>query len=156
MSAENLLARLDRVRKTSPGEWVARCPAHDDRGPSLSIKEAADGRVLIHDFGGCSASDVLAALGLTFSDLFPAGDPDDAGRRSGWRSAGYRDSRQDRMTISARTALVAIAHDAIEAAVVVSDVANGRAEVGAVRPHLFELAGRIGAALDLSGVSHGR
>jgi hypothetical protein len=69
MSASPLLDRLDRVKQTGPGRWVARCPAHEDRSPSLSIREVDD-RVLLHDFGGCETSAVLAALGLSLSDLF--------------------------------------------------------------------------------------
>lgn len=70
-----LLDRLDDVRSTGDGH-VARCPGHDDRRPSLSISEGRDGRVLVHCFGGCPASDVLAAVGLTLGDLFPQRLPD--------------------------------------------------------------------------------
>lgn len=157
MSVDNLLSRLDRVRKTGRSEWVACCPAHDSKSrQSLAISETADGRVLIHDFGGCSPAEVLAALGMDFTDLFPERDPDDVGRRAGWRTAGHRDSRQEQVRISARTALVAVAHDLTEAAVIVSDVAAGRAAPGDVQGHLFTLAGRIGAALDLTEARHGR
>lgn len=69
-STEMLLSRLDGVRETGPDRWLARCPAHDDRHPSLSIRDAGD-RVLIHCFGGCAAADVVAALGLSLGDLFP-------------------------------------------------------------------------------------
>jgi DNA primase len=71
MNAERLTARLDRVRQSGAGRWTARCPAHEDRGPSLSIRELDDGRVLIHCFAECSASSVLSAVGLTLADLFP-------------------------------------------------------------------------------------
>lgn len=71
MSAVALLSRLDRVKSTGPGKWVARCPAHDDHGPSLSIKELDDGRTLVHCFSGCSVHEVVAALGMELSDLFP-------------------------------------------------------------------------------------
>ena len=71
MSAiQKLLDRLELKKPTRPGHWIARCPAHADRSPSLSIRETDDGYILIHDFGGCSTGDVLAALGLRFSDLF--------------------------------------------------------------------------------------
>jgi putative DNA primase/helicase len=43
------------------GEWVARCPAHDDRTPSLSIGEK-DGKVLVHCHTGCKQAEVIAAL----------------------------------------------------------------------------------------------
>lgn len=66
-----ILPRLESVRKTGPSSWTARCPAHQDKSPSLSIREAADGRVLIYCFGGCGATDVVLALGLDLADLFP-------------------------------------------------------------------------------------
>jgi hypothetical protein len=67
---EGLLDRLERVRKAGAG-FVARCPGHLDRSPSLSIREADDGRILVHDFGGCSVLDVVASIGLKLRDLFP-------------------------------------------------------------------------------------
>ena len=70
MSAAVLLERLERVRETGPGRWLARCPAHEGRRPSLSVRELDDGRVLLHDFAGCETGAVLAAVGLTMSDLF--------------------------------------------------------------------------------------
>jgi len=71
MNAELLLSRLDGVRHTGPGRWMARCPAHEDRSPSLSIRETDDGRILVHDFAGCDVQSVLSAVGLTLADLFP-------------------------------------------------------------------------------------
>lgn len=75
MSADIVLERLSRVRKTGAGRWIARCPAHDDRSPSLSIREADGGRVLIHCFGGCEPAAVLDALGIEFSALFEKREP---------------------------------------------------------------------------------
>ena len=71
MTAESLLQRCDKVRETAPGNWVACCPAHEDRSPSLAIKECDDGRVLIHCFAGCEVEDVLGSAGLRFSDIMP-------------------------------------------------------------------------------------
>lgn len=65
-----LLASLDGVRKSGKG-WIARCPAHDDRSASLSIAEGDDGRTLVHCFAGCGVADVVGAVGLSLSDLFP-------------------------------------------------------------------------------------
>lgn len=85
--ADRLLARLERIKATGPGRWMARCPAHDDRNPSLSVREIDDGRLLIHCFAGCIAGDVLAAVGLTLGDLFPEQDRQRFGREqlSTWR-----------------------------------------------------------------------
>jgi hypothetical protein len=68
-----LLPRLDGVRKAGRG-WIARCPAHEDRSPSLSIVEREDGVLLVHDHAGCTVDDVCAAVGLKVSDLFPRTD----------------------------------------------------------------------------------
>lgn len=76
--ADLLLSRLDKVRQSGPGRWMARCPAHDDGRASLSIRELDDGRVLIHDFAGCTSEEVIAAIGINWQALFPV---DWAGRQ---------------------------------------------------------------------------
>ena len=63
-----LLGRLEGVRPAGPNSWMARCPAHEDRDPSLSVS-VKEGRVLLHCFAGCSADAVLGAVGLTWRDL---------------------------------------------------------------------------------------
>ena len=72
MKAEKLLERLEMVRKTGTGKWIARCPAHDDGTPSLSVTEIENGnRLLIHCHGGCGALSVLQKIGLDWSSLYP-------------------------------------------------------------------------------------
>jgi putative DNA primase/helicase len=63
-----LLSRLEGVRPAGPHSWMARCPAHDDRNPSLSVS-VKEGRVLVHCFAGCAPEAVLQAVGLTWRDL---------------------------------------------------------------------------------------
>ncbi|WP_020561590.1 CHC2 zinc finger domain-containing protein [Methylosarcina fibrata] len=67
---EKLITRLDGVKRTGHGRYIARCPAHADKSPSLTITEKG-GKILFHCFAGCEPADVLAAIGLTFSDLYP-------------------------------------------------------------------------------------
>ena len=67
---DQLLNQLDRVKQTGQGKWLARCPAHDDKSPSLAIKEVGD-RILLHCFAGCGVTEVLNAVGLDMADLFP-------------------------------------------------------------------------------------
>lgn len=69
---EKIISALHGLRKTGAGRWLARCPSHEDRSPSLSIRELDDGRVLMHCFAGCSVSDVVSAIGLEMHDLFPS------------------------------------------------------------------------------------
>jgi DNA primase len=68
--AELLLSRLEGMKRTGRG-WIAKCPAHKDGSPSLSISEGDDGRVLLRCFAGCSAAAVVSAIGLQLADLFP-------------------------------------------------------------------------------------
>jgi hypothetical protein len=74
MSVDTLLSRLEKVKRTGQGRYVARCPAHADKNPTLSIRELTDGRVLVHCFAGCGAAEIVAATGLEMSDLFPPSD----------------------------------------------------------------------------------
>lgn len=79
-----VLSKLDGVRPAGRG-WIARCPAHDDRRPSLSIAEGAGGRVLMRCFAGCSTGAVLRAIGLTWRDIGPADAARSARSRPGDR-----------------------------------------------------------------------
>ena len=72
MSMTKLLDRLEKVRKTGLGRWIACCPAHDDHNPSLALRELDDGRVLLHCFAGCSAHEIVTGVGLELRDLFPS------------------------------------------------------------------------------------
>ena len=67
-----LLDRLSGVKQTRPDRWQSRCPAHDDRSPSLTVTETPDGTVLVKCWAGCGAADIVAAVGLDLRDLFPA------------------------------------------------------------------------------------
>ena len=66
---DKILQHLSKVKKTSKG-YQAQCPAHADKSPSLSIKETADGRILLHCHAGCTAEAVVASIGLKLSDLY--------------------------------------------------------------------------------------
>lgn len=94
-SADVLLHRLDGVQRAGTG-WRARCPACEGRSRKLSIAES-DGRVLLHCFGGCTAADVLGAVGLGWKDIMPPRSwpmsreeqrrASRAIREAGWRAA---------------------------------------------------------------------
>ena len=71
--AERFVQRLSKVKGRN-GTWTACCPAHEDKSPSLSVREAMDGRVLVHCFGGCDVQSVLSAVGMDMVDLFPERD----------------------------------------------------------------------------------
>ena len=71
MDIENLLARLEKVKSTGNGKWLACCPAHPDKSPSLGVKQTDDGKILIHCFGGCPVTEIVSAIGFQLSDLMP-------------------------------------------------------------------------------------
>ena len=112
MSADKLLERLDGVRKTGRDRWLAKCPAHEDRRASLSIRELDDGRVLVHDFAGCSVEEVVSAAGLDLADLFP-------------ESAIDHQVKRERKPYSVRDLVVALDHELHVAFVILGDVAAG-------------------------------
>lgn len=71
MTPADFVTRLEKVRQTGPGRWLACCPAHEDRTPSLSVREGDGGAILVHCFGGCEPAAIVEALGLRLADLFP-------------------------------------------------------------------------------------
>ena len=67
---DDLHHQLEKSKRTGD-KLVARCPAHDDKTPSLSATIGRDGdSVVVHCFAGCTTDDIVAALGWTLSDLF--------------------------------------------------------------------------------------
>jgi len=68
---DTLLSRLDKVKKTGNGNWLACCPSHKDRSPSLAIGEKQNGVIVIYCHAGCIPLDILSAVGMEFSDLYP-------------------------------------------------------------------------------------
>lgn len=69
MDFDEVLAHFPQARRSGAG-WQARCPAHEDRTPSLTITEGDDGRTLVMCHAGCPAKAIVAAVGLTLRDLF--------------------------------------------------------------------------------------
>lgn len=63
------LQRFEKPRRVGPNRWTARCPAHDDRTPSLSIRLTSD-RWLFHCHAqGCDFRDIMRAVGLADVNL---------------------------------------------------------------------------------------
>ena len=73
----NILDRLDLVKESSNGRWRAKCPSHSSdasRKRTLSVGAADSGAVLLNCFVGCSAEQIVNAVGLELKDLFPRDD----------------------------------------------------------------------------------
>lgn len=136
MSADTLLSRLERVRKRTGDQWSARCPAHDDKGPSLSVRELPDGRVLLHCFAGCDVADIVAAVGMNLADLFPD-EPAHLVAGSG--------PLKRRRLITPGQALELLEAEATLVWIVASDMTRGVAPDTATKDRLIVAAARIGA-----------
>lgn len=138
---ESLISRLERVKRTGTGRYMARCPGHEDRTASLSVRELDDGRVLLHCFAGCNVGEVLGAMGMTVSDLFPERIQSTTGK-------------PERRPFPAADVLRAIAVEAQIVAVVAVDVVQGVVITERIKDRVLRAAGRINAGLDAAGVRH--
>lgn len=66
---EQILQRLEKVRKSGDG-YLACCPVHDDRSPSMTIKDVGD-KILMYCFScGAKGDEIIKALGLPTSVIF--------------------------------------------------------------------------------------
>jgi hypothetical protein len=62
------LVRQLAGRRVGFDRYLVKCPCHDDRVASLSIRQCGD-KVLLYCFAGCDTRDILAKLNLSFADL---------------------------------------------------------------------------------------
>ena len=136
MSIDTLISRLDGVKETGHGKYVARCPAHEDRSPSLAIKDCGDGRILLHDFAGCETEDVLSALGLTFADVMPE------------RIGTEYSHKPERQRFDARQVLAGISHEVMVVILITKGLASQANEQDQAR--LILAAARLNNAVEMS------
>lgn len=140
MSANDLLSRLDKVKGTGPGRYTARCPAHDDKGPSLAVRELDDGRVLLHCFAGCSVHEIVGAVGLDIGALFP--------------SREIEHGKPERRPFPATDVLRCIAFESLVVLSAAAAMLTGHPFGAVDRERLSLASGRIQAALRASGADH--
>lgn len=108
-----VLAQLNKVRQRQSGQWSACCPAHDDKSPSLSVRETAEGSVLLHCFSGCSVADIVSALGLDMAVLFPP------------RQLSGREPKRTPSLLTSKQALELLDREALFLAVVAANILRG-------------------------------
>ena len=134
MSFEALLDRLNGVKRTGQGRAMARCPAHDDRSPSLGVKDCGEGFTIVNCLAGCETADVLSAVGLTFADVMP----ERIGNEHSYKPMRKRfDASQILKVLRSEATLVAIAAENMAEGITLSDDDQNR---------VFNAACRIRAA----------
>lgn len=136
--AEKFLSRVDGVKQTGPGRWIFRVPTRKDKRPSGSARELDDGRLLIHDFAGDSVPDMLAAIGLEMSDLFP--EQMDSGKRP------------ERRPFPAMDALRCVAFECLVVTAAAAALATGQPLSSVDRERLLVAAERIRGAANGAGL----
>jgi hypothetical protein len=136
MTVETLLSRLSKVRGRN-GSWTACCPAHEDKSPSLAIRDEG-GRILLKCFGGCEVSDIVGAVGMDMTDLFPPRQEQDYSRP------------QSKPRFFATDLLKVVQREALIVAIAAMDMAKGR-PLSKEDLSRLQLAGeRINTALEAS------
>lgn len=68
MELQALLSMLEGVQNKGGGQYMARCPCHDDRKASLAVK-MGDDKIILQCLAGCAYEDILARLGISWKDL---------------------------------------------------------------------------------------
>jgi len=106
-----ILERLQKVNQTNPNQWIACCPAHADRSPRLALKQCDNGKILIKCWAGCGIDDIVVAIGLQLTDLFPPKEGD------------Y--GRQQREYFSAETVLKSLHKESIVMRFLASEIRQG-------------------------------
>jgi hypothetical protein len=135
MADVDIIGRLEGVRQHGEGRWTARCPAHPDKSPSLSVAFTGDGMWLLHCFAGCDPLAIVGALGLKLDDLFPDARHDKRDSRPV--------SRQRHLTPSQRLAL--IEHEARVVYIAACDIRRGTPLSGVDQRRLEEAICKIEA-----------
>lgn len=135
----NLLNRLEKVKGTK-GRWTACCPAHGDKSPSLAIRQLDDGRILLKCFAGCSAYEVVSAVGMDMQDLFPSET------KLGYTSE-TQSQKSERRPFYAADLLKIIQFEAVLTSVAAFDLSEGRQISTEDRKRLKTAVSRINEAV---------
>ena len=111
---DNLLNSLEKVKRTGHNKWIARCPCHNDKTPSLSITDT-DNTILLYCFGcGANGAQVCETLGIDINELFPNSDID------------YRFYPQRKSSIPADQALYALQQECTVIYMIAKDMLTSR------------------------------
>ncbi len=137
MTIENLLSRLDKVRNRGGGKWMASCPCHTDKTPSLAIKEDG-GTILLHCFSQqCSPQEICSSIGIEITELFPPSEKFDANQPAQKRQ--FYDSAQ---------VLEGLAYEALVMHIISNDMLKNGSIEPDERERLAQASFRINAALE--------
>lgn len=136
MNIEDVLSRLEKVKRYNSGSWVACCPAHNDKSPSLALKMGDEGRTLLKCWAGCPVESIVAAIGLTMADLMGEAPHD------------YHANHKRANRIPASVVLKAMAFNALVVGLYAAQMAQGRVLTDEDKTKLLALSGAFQEAVD--------
>jgi len=136
MQVEEFLSLLSGVKQAGRGRWIARCPHHNDRKPSLAITKGDRVPILLHCFAGCDPDQIVAAVGLELSDLMPEHDPD------------YNDGERARLAVpfTCEQAMRCLGTEATFLFIAAADMAAGKSIDTLTKDRIIQAAARINEA----------
>jgi hypothetical protein len=136
LQVEEFLSLLKGVRAAGPGRWIARCPHHNDRRPSLAITKGDRVPILLHCFAGCDPDQIVGAVGLELSDLMPERDPN------------FNDGERARVAVpfTCEQALRCLGTESTFLFVVAADIAAGKPIDQLTKDRVVQAAARINEA----------
>lgn len=143
MSARDKFLALVDHKITGRDHGLFRVPTREDRTMSGTWRELDDGRLLIHDHGGDNVHEIVAAVGLELSDLFPPSP------------AGHRPGKPERRPFPAVDVLRCVAFETLVVSAAAAALLAGEPFGPAERERLILAASRIQGALSAAGVNHG-
>lgn len=136
---DNLVSRLQKPKRTGKDSWIACCPAHQDKNPSMTIREIEPDKILLHCFAGCSVEEITGAVGLGIGDLMPDRAPDALRKPTA-------------IPFNARDVLACMSNDATLLCVFISDVTQAKPITPEEAANAYKAACRIVAATRMGGV----
>lgn len=139
---DNFVSRLSKAKRTGNDSYIACCPAHADKSPSMTVREVEDGMLLVHCFAGCGIDDIAGAIGFSISDLMPDKQPDE-----------LRKSR--RIPFSPSDVLACTKNDAALLYVVMCDLDKGILLTEKQVKEAKKAAARIYSAANMGGANNG-
>ena len=139
---DNFVSRLSKAKRTGNDSYIACCPAHEDRSPSMTVREVEDGMLLIHCFAGCGIDAIAGAIGFSVSDLMPDKKPDEV-----------RNAR--RIPFSPSDVLACTKNDAALIYVVMCDLDKGKELTEKQIKDAKKASARIYSAANMGGANNG-
>lgn len=134
---DKLLSALEKVKRTGKDSYIACCPSHDDRSPSMTIREIEPDHILLHCFAGCDTQSILAAIGLSFNDVHPDRARDKLRKPS-------------QIPFNARDVLAALHSESCKVLIFAKDIQGGKMLTDDESLELAKSIGRIGAACEIA------